>query len=61
MADATIRTITAKPNAESLIKPGELVDLVEVTPLTLNDRRIYIIDPLAEVQVHGPMVVQKAS
>lgn len=41
MADATICTITAKPNAESLIKPGELVDLVEVTPLTLNDRRIY--------------------
>ncbi|MGV3636215.1 MAG: SprT-like domain-containing protein [Flavobacteriales bacterium] len=27
----------------------------------LNDRRNYIIDPLAEVQVHGPMVVQKAS
>lgn len=27
----------------------------------LNDRRIYIIDPLAEVQVHGPMVVLKAS
>jgi SprT protein len=27
----------------------------------LNDRRNYIIDPLAEVQVHGPMVVQEAS
>lgn len=27
----------------------------------LNDRRNYIIDPLAEVQVHGPMVVHKAS
>jgi SprT protein len=27
----------------------------------LNDRRNYIIDPLAEVQVHGPMVVLKAS
>lgn len=36
-----IRTVEARPNAESLIKPGELVDLVEVTPLTLNDRRIY--------------------
>ncbi|MEP5757793.1 MAG: replication initiation protein [Litoreibacter sp.] len=35
------RTTDAKPNAESLIKPGELVDLVEVTPLTLTDRRIY--------------------
>ena len=35
------RTIEARPNADSLIKPGELVDLVEVTPLTLADRRIY--------------------
>lgn len=41
MAETTIRTVAAKPNAESLIKPGELVDLIEVTPLTLNDRRIY--------------------
>lgn len=35
------RTIEARPTADSLIKPGELVDLVEVTPLTLSDRRIY--------------------
>jgi len=35
------RTIEARPNSETLIKPGELVDLVEVTPLTLVDRRIY--------------------
>lgn len=35
------RTVDAKPSAESLVKPGELVDLIEVTPLTLNDRRIY--------------------
>ena len=35
------RTVEARPNAESLVKPGELVDLVEVTPLTLTDRRIY--------------------
>ncbi|QBF34324.1 replication initiation protein [Thalassococcus sp. S3] len=41
MAKAPYRTIDARPNAESLIKPGELVDLVEVTPLTLADRRIY--------------------
>ena len=27
----------------------------------LNDRRNYIIDPMAEVQVNGPMVVLKAS
>lgn len=41
MAEKSYRTIDAKPNAESLIKPGELVDLIEVTPLTLADRRIY--------------------
>lgn len=35
------RTIETRPSAESLIKPGELVDLIEVTPLTLSDRRIY--------------------
>lgn len=35
------RTVDARPSAESLVKPGELVDLIEVTPLTLNDRRIY--------------------
>ena len=37
----TYRTVDAQPNAQSMIKPGELVDLVEVTPLTLADRRIY--------------------
>ncbi|PRY92012.1 replication initiator protein [Hasllibacter halocynthiae] len=36
-----LRTVEARPNARSLVKPGELVDLVEVTPLTLADRRIY--------------------
>ncbi|SDZ57753.1 Initiator Replication protein [Jannaschia faecimaris] len=41
MADAPYRTLSAKPNADTLIKPGELVDVVEVTPLTLADRRIY--------------------
>ena len=40
-ADSSYRTLDARPNAESMVKPGELVDLVEVTPLTLNDRRIY--------------------
>ena len=41
MAATAIRTVEARPTADSLVKPGELVDLVEVTPLTLNDRRIY--------------------
>lgn len=40
-SDKSYRTVDARPNAESLVKPGELVDLVEVTPLTLTDRRIY--------------------
>ena len=40
-AGKTYRTVDAQPNAQSMIKPGELVDLVEVTPLTLADRRIY--------------------
>ncbi|MEL6959808.1 MAG: replication initiation protein [Pseudomonadota bacterium] len=40
-AKTPYRTIDARPNAQSLVKPGELVDLVEVTPLTLTDRRIY--------------------
>lgn len=35
------RTLEARPSGNSIIKPGELVDLVEMTPLTLNDRRIY--------------------
>ncbi len=38
---SSYRTVDAKPNADTLIKPGELVDLIEVTPLTLTDRRIY--------------------
>jgi hypothetical protein len=37
----TTRTKEVRPNAETLVKPGELIDVVEVTPLTLNDRRIY--------------------
>lgn len=27
----------------------------------LNDRRVYLIDPLAEVHVNGPLIVRKAS
>ncbi|NRB03476.1 MAG: replication initiation protein [Rhodobacteraceae bacterium] len=41
MSKTPYRTMDVRPNAESLVKPGELVDLVEVTPLTLADRRIY--------------------
>ena len=35
------RTIDARPTENSIIKPGELVDVIEMTPLTLADRRIY--------------------
>jgi nucleoside diphosphate kinase len=35
------RTLDAKPNEVSIVKPGELVDIVEMSPLTLTDRRIY--------------------
>lgn len=41
MTEKVYRTIEARLTAESLIKPGELVDLIEVTPLSLTDRRIY--------------------
>lgn len=35
------RTLDAKPNEVSIVKPGELVDVVEMSPLTLTDRRIF--------------------
>ncbi len=49
MTDAAVRTIDQKTSGEpakidgfgTLVKPGELIDIVEMTPLTLNDRRIY--------------------
>ena len=37
----TLRTIEVEPDEFSIIKPGELIDIVEMTPLTLQDRRIY--------------------
>lgn len=36
-----LRTVEVEPDEFSLIKPGELVDVVELSPLTLQDRRIY--------------------
>ena len=35
------RTLDAKPNDVSIVKPGELVDIIEMSPLTLTDRRVY--------------------
>ena len=37
----TIQTIDVKPSKDTMIKAGELVDVVEVTPLTLTDRKVY--------------------
>jgi Initiator Replication protein len=37
----SLRTVEVEPDEYSLIKPGELVDIVELSPLTLQDRRIY--------------------
>jgi len=36
-----LRTVEVEPDEFSLIKPGELIDVVELSPLTLQDRRIY--------------------
>ncbi|WP_024772319.1 replication initiation protein [Aquimarina macrocephali] len=36
-----LRTLDVKSTSGTIVKPGELVDVVEVTPLTLNDRKIY--------------------
>jgi hypothetical protein len=36
-----LRTIDVEPDEHMLIKPGELIDIVELSPLTLQDRRIY--------------------
>ena len=40
-ANKRLRTIEVEPDEFSLVKPGELVDVVELSPLTLQDRRIY--------------------
>ena len=49
VADLAIRTLDQKgrgnpfdpANYGEIVKPGELVDIVELNPLTLADRRIY--------------------
>lgn len=39
--DKPFRTIDARTSPGTVIKPGELIDVVEMSPLTLADRRIY--------------------
>jgi hypothetical protein len=40
-SEKRLRTIDVEPDEHMLIKPGELIDIVELSPLTLQDRRIY--------------------
>lgn len=40
-SEKRLRTIDIDPDEHMLIKPGELIDIVELSPLTLQDRRIY--------------------
>lgn len=40
MSAITVRTIDQRPTPGSMIKPGELIDVLDMA-LTLNDRRIY--------------------
>ena len=37
----SFRTLQAPQTKETIVKPGELVDVREISPLNLNDRKIY--------------------
>ena len=39
--ESQIRTIEIKSSKDTMVKAGEMVDVVEVTPLTLTDRKVY--------------------
>lgn len=41
MAEPLLRTVDVRLGSDTLIKPCELIDLIAVTPLTLNNRGIY--------------------
>ncbi|HYD29228.1 replication initiation protein [Brevundimonas sp.] len=41
MTPEPYKTIQARPSHDTIIKPGELIDVVEMTPLTLQDRKIW--------------------
>lgn len=41
MSPQALTTTQTNSGVDSFIKPGELIDVVELTPLTLQDRRIY--------------------
>lgn len=39
--DKPFRTLQAQPDIVSMVKPGELIDIVEMTSISLNARRTY--------------------
>jgi Initiator Replication protein, WH1/Initiator Rep protein, WH2 len=41
MSTDSYRTLQAPQNSNSIVKPGELVDVREISPLSLNDRKIF--------------------
>ena len=41
MSDEPFKTVQAQTTSASLVKPAELVDVVELTPLKLIDRRAF--------------------
>src|SRR5512147_2578466 len=41
LAAKPFTTIDARPDSISMVKPGEMIDVIEMSPLTLTDRRIY--------------------
>ncbi|MEM8831043.1 MAG: replication initiation protein [Cyanobacteria bacterium P01_G01_bin.19] len=55
---SSFKTLNASRSANTFIKPGELIDVVELTALTLQDRRIYNMllahawDSIEEDKVH---------
>ncbi|MEM7757942.1 MAG: replication initiation protein [Cyanobacteria bacterium P01_A01_bin.40] len=57
-ATSSFKTLNASRSANTFIKPGELIDVVELTALTLQDRRIYNMllanawDSIEEDKVH---------
>lgn len=41
MTGDSYRTLQAPQSKETIVKPGELVDVREISPLSLNDRKVY--------------------
>jgi replication initiator protein len=41
MPPQPFKTLDARPDSVSMVKPGEMIDVIEMSPLTLTDRRIY--------------------